>query len=138
MRSALLLALAAALAAPALSACGGDETAGTTTTPAPPAPAPPAPDTTTAPAAATIVEVSISGGKPVGGLQRTEVKKGARVLLEIRSDAVGEVHLHGYDVTRRLVPGRASLIAFRATIVGIFELEAHPSHLPVAEIEVRP
>jgi hypothetical protein len=49
-----------------------------------------------------------------------------------------DVHLHGYDISRRIRPGAPTLIVFRATVVGQFEVELEERHLQLAEIEVRP
>jgi hypothetical protein len=48
------------------------------------------------------------------------------------------VHLHGYDISRRIRPGAPTLIVFRATVVGQFEVELEERHIQLAEIEVRP
>ncbi len=97
-------------------------------------------NTRTQPPVAKRVEVKITvrGGKPVGGIKRATVKKGARVLLVVGADVVDEVHLHGYDISRDVAPGAPVRLAFRARLVGVFEVELEQRKLPIAELEVRP
>lgn len=74
----------------------------------------------------------------VGGIRRARVEQGERVRLIVRADLSDEVHLHGYDISRRIRPGAPTLIVFRATDVGQFEVELEERHIQLAEIEVRP
>jgi hypothetical protein len=100
------------------------ETAPTTT-------APPSPE-------ARRIRIDFRKGKVVGGIRRARVDQGERVRLVVRADLADEVHLHGYDISRRIRPGAPTLIVFRATVVGQFEVELEERHLQLAEIEVRP
>jgi hypothetical protein len=139
------LALALALGLGAAAACGDDNSASS-------------PPTTTAPPTATETEppttqpkpkpkpkptvkttrIVVKGGRPQGGIQRPVVKKGDRVRIVIRTDAGVEVHLHGYDITRPVKPGQPTVLAFRATIPGRFELELHHPDSLLADLQVRP
>lgn len=100
-----------------------------TTAPPPPPPAVPQPVT---------VRITVSGGRPVGGIARPSVKKGRQVRIVVRSDVADSVHLHGYDIEREVGPGRPAVIVFRATIPGGFELELEQRGLQIAELEVQP
>lgn len=103
--------------------------AGTTTTTA----------TTTAPAPApTVARIRLKDGKPVGGEQAIEVRKGDRVRLVVTSDAAGEIHVHGYDLEREAAPGSPARFNFVADIDGRFEVEAHATDTRIAEITVNP
>ena len=62
---------------------------------------------------------------PTGGVRRVEAKKGDFVRLVVESDAADEIHLHGYDVTRKVGPAEPARFSFRADVEGIFELESH-------------
>jgi hypothetical protein len=99
------------------------------------------PETETAPAAPEPVTIAITvrNGRPVGGIARPTVRRGDRVVLVVRSDVTGDVHLHGYDLEQRVAPGTPARIRFRATIPGRFEIElhAHPE-LHIGELTVRP
>ena len=49
-----------------------------------------------------------------------------------------EAHLHGYDVSGPVAPGKTSRLAFSADVPGRFELELEQRGVVLAEIEVRP
>jgi hypothetical protein len=137
-----VLALAVAFGAGfALASCGGDDEASetsttttqptttttrTTTTTTPPPPPKP-----------TVVRVQIVGGVPKGGIVRESVDQGDRVVLVVTSDVADEVHVHGYDLSRDLVPGRRARIAFRARLPGRFVIELEDRHAQIAELTVR-
>lgn len=83
--------------------------------------------------------VTLAGGKVEGGQREIEVDKGEIVRLEIRSDAADEIHLHGYDLTETVAPGRPARFRFEAGIEGVFEVEAHDlGHVVIAKLVVRP
>jgi hypothetical protein len=96
----------------------------------------PADDQELAPRSAT---VEIRSGTVVGGVRTLEVTKGERVRIVVRSDAPDEIHLHGYDITRKVAPASPARFAFRADIEGVFEVEAHDlDHQRVASLAVEP
>ena len=137
-----LFALAAVLSL-AVAGCGGGgtSTSGATETTAPP---PPPPSTSTQPAATTpepavtTVRIVFKDGKVVGGLKRTTVGKGTKVALVISSDVADEVHVHGYDKSVDVTPGKPAHIAFVASLPGRFEIELENRALQIADLEVRP
>jgi hypothetical protein len=96
--------------------------------------------TTTTPTTPAVerIRIDFRNGKVVGGIRRARVEQGERVRLVVRADLSDEVHLHGYDISRRIRPGAPTLIVFRATVVGQFEVELEERHIQLAEIEVRP
>lgn len=98
------------------------------------------PTTTTTPTTPNVqrVRIDFRNGRVVGGIRRARVERGERVRLVVRADLSDEVHLHGYDISRRIRPGVPTLIVFRATVVGQFEVELEERHVQLAEIEVRP
>lgn len=112
---------------------GGATTTGNTVTapvvPQPPQPPPPQP---------AVVEITIENGTPVGGVRRVTIAKGRRVALVVMSDVADHVHLHGYDLTKDLVPGRPSTLAFRATIVGTVEAELEERGVQIASVTTKP
>jgi hypothetical protein len=129
---------------------GDDENEAAQPTPTQPAPTPtepgptakprPSPKPKPTPAASRVVmRIPIRGGQVPGGLKRVSADKGQRVLVVVSSDgASDEVHLHGYDLSREVAPGAPARIAFRATIVGRFEVELEDRGLQIGELEVRP
>jgi len=69
---------------------------------------------------------------------RIEVSEGDQVRFRVRSDEPEELHVHGYDVTKDLEPGKTEKMSFKATIEGIFEIEFEHSTTQVAELRVEP
>jgi len=83
--------------------------------------------------------VRVRAGKPVGGVKRIRVTKGARARIEISSpDTSDEIHLHGYDLTRDLKAGGRVRFAFDADAEGIFEIELHGAGAQIASLVVEP
>jgi len=146
MRVALMLAAVAA-GAIALAGCGGDSANDAVTTTETTATAPTTTTDTTAttettattPASeAKVITVNVVKGVPKGGIQRPTVDKGDRVVLVVRTDSGEAVHLHGYNIEKEVVPGKAVRLPFTANIAGRFEVELHPTDSLLAVIEVKP
>ena len=106
----------------------------------------PPPPTATQPKATTTVEtqprppapltVPINSRAP--GLTRISVPRGRQVVLVVTGNPGDEVHLHGYDVLRRIPASGPARIPFRATIPGRFELELEEQHRQIADLTVLP
>jgi hypothetical protein len=130
----LLVALVLALP---LAGCGDDEATPMTTTTTT---EPPTTTTTTPPPppGPTVVRVRVVGGVPQGGIVRETVEQEDRVVLVVTSDVSDHVHLHGYDLTRDVAPGRVARIRFRATVPGRFEVELEDRSLQIADLTVQP
>ena len=145
MRVALMLAAVAA-GAIALAGCGGDSTNDAVTTTETTAKAPTTTTgtsatqtTATTPASeAKVITVNVVKGIPQGGIQRPTVKRGDKVVLVVRTDSGEAVHLHGYNIEKEVVPGKAVRLPFTANIAGRFEVELHPTDALLAVIEVQP
>lgn len=87
----------------------------------------------------TATRISVDDGAPVGGVSKIAVSKGERIRFVVRSDDTrDEVHLHGYDVTRRLAPGAPARFDLPATIEGVFEAELEGAEEQVVSLTVRP
>ncbi len=65
-------------------------------------------------------------------------KEGETVRFRVRNDAAEEVHVHGYDISKDLEPGKTETVAFKATITGIFEIELEGSGTLLAQMKVVP
>lgn len=140
------VAVLAAVAALALAACGDNgspQATGTTTSTTPAAttstttgPATTAKPTTTADPT-PVIEVRVTGGKPQGGVRRERLKRGDTVVLRVVADVADEVHLHGYDRTANVAPGKPAQIRFTADITGVFEVELEQRKQPLLMLEVR-
>ncbi len=85
----------------------------------------------------TTVTIVVVDGAPKGGIERTRVTKGDRVVLVVRSDVADEVHLHGYDRSAEIEDGVAK-IAFTASVPGRFEIELERLGVPIGELTVSP
>jgi ABC-type glycerol-3-phosphate transport system substrate-binding protein len=139
----MLAALAAS--AVALAGCGGDSTNDAATTTETTAPTTTTDTTATTVTTATtpapqtkVITVNVVKGVPQGGIQRPSVKKGDKVVLVVRTDSGEAVHLHGYNIEKEVVPGKAVRLPFTANIAGRFEVELHPTDALLAVIEVQP
>ena len=65
-------------------------------------------------------------------------KEGETVRFRVRNDAAEEVHVHGYDISKDLEPGKTETVSFKATITGIFEIELEHSGTLLAQLKVVP
>jgi len=93
------------------TATGGSPTA---TTPAAPEPARP-----------DVQRLTLRDFKPVGGVQEIQAAKGDTIQIAVAVDRPDEIHVHGYDLTRKAAPGSPARFRFRADIEGVFEIESH-------------
>jgi FtsP/CotA-like multicopper oxidase with cupredoxin domain len=84
------------------------------------------------------VEVRARDLKPVGGIKKIKVTKGDTVRIAVISDQAEEAHLHGYDLSRDIGPGKVGRYRFKADIDGIFELELENAGVQIAELRVEP
>jgi FtsP/CotA-like multicopper oxidase with cupredoxin domain len=76
------------------------------------------------------------------------VYQGDSVVLRWTSDRPTTLHLHGYDIEKRIAPDAASELGFKANATGRFPIEIHapgagaggsaPDNAPLAVIEVYP
>lgn len=88
---------------------------------------------------AAVPEVEIRNGDVVGGVQEIEVKSGERIEFEVSSDAPDEIHVHGYEVTEEVEPGKPTRFSFSADAEGIYEVETHDiGQVVIAELRVAP
>jgi FtsP/CotA-like multicopper oxidase with cupredoxin domain len=76
-------------------------------------------------AAEVDIDVRITNGRVPENLQRIRVTEGDAVRLRFTVDRPMTLHLHGYDIERRVVPGTVGEIAFAARATGRFPLHAH-------------
>jgi hypothetical protein len=93
--------------------------------------------TTTEPAdQAQRIVVRIENGEPVGGAQNYDIEQGREVVFIVRADVEDEVHIHGYDLSADVAPGRQAKITFTADDPGEFEVELEQRVVPIAELIV--
>ncbi len=76
-----------------------------------------------------------------------KVEKGDVLRVRITSDAPGELHVHGYRLSVKLLPGQPGELAFTAYATGRYPIEWHDAaattasrhrSAPLATLEVRP
>jgi heme/copper-type cytochrome/quinol oxidase subunit 2 len=85
-----------------------------------------------------IPQVTVRGGKPVGGVKTIKADKGEKIEFVVKSDVADHVHVHGYDLMQDVEPGRQARFVFNAKIDGIYEIELEDRGLLIAELEVQP
>jgi FtsP/CotA-like multicopper oxidase with cupredoxin domain len=100
-------------------------TTGRATTPAPP-PQPQVP------------LVRTREGKPVGGVKTIKVNQGERLRFRVTSNVDEEIHVHGFDITREISPGKPVFFNLDASFTGRFEVEFHGSGEQIADLRVEP
>ena len=115
-----------------MAACGNDDSGPSTAE----ATAAPTVEATPIPGVGTTIEVEVSDGKPVDGVQRFRIDAGEAVTLTVTGDTADELHIHGYDLLVRFAPGQPGTITFKANIPGVFEAETHHRGDLVMELQV--
>jgi hypothetical protein len=141
-----ILSVAAVLV---LAGCGSEQPVASTPTPTPTAASSSAPSSTptatpttppakpTTPAADVVVDVTIANGKvSAGGHAVVKAKSGQSVLINAVSDVADSLHVHGYDKTLDLKPGKSASVTFKTDTKGIFEVETHESGKLVFKLQV--
>ena len=88
------------------------------------------------PAPPPIPQVTVKGGKPVGGVKEIDANKGDRVQFVVQSDVADEIHVHGYDIKREVAAGTTVAIDFVADKPGIFEVELEHAALHLTSLRV--
>ena len=84
------------------------------------------------------IVIVVDQGRPRGGIKRPKLERGEKVVLVVRADVGEEIHVHGYELTRAVTPGRAARIPITARLAGRFEVELHHPDALLAVLEVRP
>jgi FtsP/CotA-like multicopper oxidase with cupredoxin domain len=101
---------------PAQTTPAGETRTGTGTETQVETPPPPEPDVT---------RIQIRGGEVVAGPPEIKVKNGDTVVIVVSADAPDDIHLHGYDIEKKVEPGQPARFRFKANIEGEFEIESH-------------
>ena len=92
-------------------------------------------------------DLKIEKGKVPKNMRLIRVKQGDAVKLRWTTDRTIILHLHGYDIEKKVEPGAVAEMAFEARATGRFSVEEHKpnakgghSHgeAPLVRIEVRP
>lgn len=84
-----------------------------------------------------VIRVTVRGGD-VDAPREPTVKRGERVRIVVDADVTDEIHLHGYDRSAEVRPGRPGVLTFRADAPGVFEVELEDAGLLLFELTVEP
>ena len=60
-----------------------------------------------------------------GGPAEIHAKNGDTVVIVVSADAPDDIHLHGYDIEKKVEPGKPATFRFKANLEGEFEIESH-------------
>jgi hypothetical protein len=89
-----------------------------------------------------VIDLVIHGGSLPPEQRVIRVQQGDAVTLRWTSDQALTLHLHGYDVERRVTPGTTATMSFTAHATGRFPIEVHGSEgrraTTVGYLEVHP
>jgi hypothetical protein len=94
-----------------------------------------------------VFDLKVARGTVPPKMQLIRVKQGDVVKLRWTSDRPITLHLHGYDIERKIVPGTVAEMAFTANATGRFPVEEHKldahggsahAPAPLVRIEVYP
>lgn len=80
----------------------------------------------------------VAKGQRVSGPDTIRVRQGEDVLLSVTSDHADELHVHGYDLHGKLLPGQPLELRFKAEHSGRFDIELHHNDLALGALEVMP
>lgn len=95
-----------------------------------------------------VFNLSIKNGKMAGDAKVIRVKQGGSVKINWTTDEATEIHLHGYDMTKALKPGKTTSMTFKAHATGRFSIVSHgfgkhtrgkhKEEIPLLYLEVHP
>ena len=94
-----------------------------------------------------VFDFKIENGRVAERMRRVRVSQGDAVRLRWSTDRPIILHLHGYDIETKVMPGAVAEMAFIARATGRFPVEEHKpdatgthSHgeVPLVRLEVRP
>jgi hypothetical protein len=90
-----------------------------------------------------VFDLKIERGRVAQNLRRLRVTQGDDVRLRVTSDTPTVLHLHGYDIEKKVVPGEVTEFQFKARAAGRFSLSIHGHgsshhHDPLLVLEVHP
>ena len=91
-------------------------------------------------------DLKVERGRVAQNMRLIRVKQGDVVKLRWSTDRAMDLHLHGYDIEKRIEPGTVSELTFTARVTGRFEVAVHAtahggghSHgAPLVQIEIYP
>ena len=76
-----------------------------------------------------VFDLKIEKGRVAPNMRLVRVKQGDVVKLRWTSDRPIVLHLHGYDIERRVEPGSVAEMSFVARATGRFPVEEHKADM---------
>ena len=128
--------------------CAAGESAGQTASPVPASPTgvngnarqspgpKSLPSRSPTPAADVTVAVTIAAGRVTPNAANVRLRRGQSVAVTALSDVAESVHIHGYDKTLTLTPGKPTTVRFIPDQSGVFEIETYETGKLVAKLIV--
>jgi len=99
-------------------------------------------------AAELTFDIKVERGRVSDTMRLIRVSEGDVVKLQLISDQSLVLHLHGYDIEKRVVPGAITEMTFTAYATGRFPIHVHargpdaagiaPEDVPLCTLEVYP
>lgn len=83
-------------------------------------------------------ELVVENKKLVSGPETIKVNQGDELTIKITSDEAEEFHVHAYDNSVELEPGKQATLTFTANLSGRFPFELENSKTEIGAIEVQP
>ena len=84
-----------------------------------------------------LVQAKVTGNDVETASRRVRVDRGEKVRIQVEADRNEEVHLHGYDLSSDVAPGKPAIIDFTADAPGVFEIELEQARLKLFELQVQ-
>ena len=69
----------------------------------------------TVPPEPAVTRIELRGGEVAGGPADIQAAKGDEVRIVVTSDAADDIHLHGYDIEKKVAPGSPPASSSRRT-----------------------
>ena len=82
--------------------------------------------------------IVVQDEEPVTGVEKLEYSAGEQVEFKVKSNTATEVHIHGYEIEKKVPAGGTVKVSFPAELEGIYEVEVHPAEEQIAELRVNP
>lgn len=81
---------------------------------------------------------TVVDGKRTTGPAVVEVPVNTKISLQVDSDKPDELHVHGYDLSKQIAPGKIQSLNFVADRSGRFAVELHGAHAELTTLQVQP
>lgn len=86
---------------------------------------------------AKVVDVTFSGDSVTPQGEQLDLKQGQQLVLDIKADAAGELHVHSTPEKHISYPAGSSQVSFSIDRPGVVEVESHSLDKLVLQLEVR-